>query len=448
MRYVLEPWLTAGDAGWEEARQALRRLGVEEPQALRREANRRLVPESALRSLLQAAHKEGRLAAAPGAAGRGPAWPLPEEEAGLVMLAERILALETLRELIRSQWQEERDQQLVCRELLERGVGSVSSLCERPPDALRPGLASGKQLSALLKEAAVRSSEDEAQRDARRCELQEMGAEPCLATAPHNAFLRRDGQPLHSLEEYTSMLARSIARELGGSVLCWSREAQWRTELRYSLGHRRKALGVASAVAEALDEANRDPNYLLPEELPGNAWFCKLKSWAAVRRGQCTLHVDVHGCQDPPKHPAYAMLGLAAMRQHAEALAPHDPHRRLVLSRMEAFAHALEEAVGEALAPVLGRPPEQVVTVTGLAPAVNDRGEHVMTLSGAWPPDMVRLTQTQQSVSYAGVTHALQLELGRSLRHALIRDAAAVARLARAIRSSWLQALDVEGAKP
>lgn len=320
----------------------------------------------------------------------------------------------------------------------------MSSLCEGPLEGFQHGLVKGEQLATLLKQAALQASEDEAGQSARRCELQSFGPEPFLATAPHNAFLRRDGQPLHSLEEYTGMLARGIARELGGSVLCWSREAQWRTELRYSLGHRGKAMGAINAVAEALDPSNRDPNYLLPEELPENAWFCKMRAWAAGSAGRCLLHVDVHGCQDPPKHPAHAMLGLGAMRQYAEAFPPEDPKRQVVFRRMEAFAEALEAAVGAALAPVLGLAPREAVRMTGLAPAVNERGEHVMTLSGAWPPEMVRLTQTQQAVSYAGASHALQLELGRTLRHALIKDSAAVVRLARAIHGSWLQAMQAE----
>lgn len=247
----------------------------------------------------------------------------------------------------------------------------------------------------------------------------------------------------------TSSLALELAAALEGSALCWSREAQWHTELRFSVGQRRKAAGAPDAVAEALDPANRDPNFLLPEELPTNAWFQKLRAWAGEHGAEgtgCVLHVDVHGCQDPPRHPAHAMLGLGALRQHAEALPEGNPGRRRALGRLAALARALQSSVAEALAPVLGLEANAAATLTGLAPAVDENGKHLMTLSGAWPPEMRRLTQTQQSVSYAGVSHAIQLELSRTLRHALVREPQATARLAGALGQAWRRALAEETA--
>lgn len=449
LRFALLPWLrSSSEAAWGQALAEMACLGIEDLQGLRREANKRLLPEATLHSMLQAAHKEGRLAKAQSSAAASRCalpWPGPEGEAALMALAERIIALEDLKELVRSRWPEAGDQRRACTELLALGVGSAAGVLE-----LEPGVLEDVELSSLAADARRRIEEGDEERLARRCELLRCGPEPFLATAPHNAFLRRDGQVMHTLEEFTSVLAKRLARELGGSSLCWTQAAQWSTELRVALGHRRKAEGTIAVVGEALDPANRDPNYLLPEELLGNAWFCQMRSWAAEMCGvdptqdRCMLHVDVHGCQDPPKHPAHAMLGLGAMRQRAEELPIGHPEQQRVRSRMQTFARALEDSVSAVLGPLLGVTAKEAVILTGLAPAVNERGEHVMTLSGAWPLEFQRLTQTQQSISHAGISHALQLELSRSARHALVKDLDAMTGLAHAIHGSWLEALRPE----
>merc|ERR1711920_896984 len=59
-------------------------------------------------------------------------------------------------------------------------------------------------------------------------------------------------------------------------------------------------------------------------------------------------------------------------------------------------------------------------------------------LSGLWPPSSGRLTQTQQSLFFAGFTHALQLEMSLSLRRTLARDKKAIDRLGSAILNPWL----------
>ena len=300
---------------------------------------------------------------------------------------------------------------------------------------------------AGLREAAtawLRVGAESQQELARRCSLVTLGGEAFLATAPHNVFLGRDGQRPHTLEEMTSALAMELARALRGSCLCWSREAQWHTELRFALGQRLVAEG-AKCTSEALDERNRDPNYLRPEELEGNPWFQKVRLWVGDRAGAAAgtghvLHVDVHGCMDPPRHPAHAMLGLGAMRQLAEGL-PEGPEQDLARRRVASFAEALEGRVREALGPVLATAGVQgePAVLTGMVPTPPD----VSTLSGAWPPELGRFTQTQQSV-HAGASHAVQLELGRTLRRLLARDAAAVRRLADALRDAWRSAVAAE----
>jgi len=267
--------------------------------------------------------------------------------------------------------------------------------------------------------------------------MEEFGVRPVLVTAPHNAYLLRDGQQVHVLEEYTSWIARAIARELTGATICWTQQAQWHTEMLHALGQRRRLLGKAQSAGELLDPRNRDPNYLLPSELAGNPWFLKLREWASHAPPSRALHLDVHGCRDPPKHPAHAMLGFGAMRQHAERLP--ELERRAGLDRVGAFARALEGGVGALLAGLLGVPPGEAVVITGLTQAVDELGNPVATLQGAWPPGVGRLTQTQQSVSYAGVGHALQLELSWTLRHELVKDPAALAQLACTIRDIWLR---------
>lgn len=445
-----------GSGGGAEALEGLTRMGIVDFQGLRREVNRRLVPEKHLNAMFEAARREGRQVG-PTPVQQANAL-LPRDEEGLLALAERLLDLEVLRDVLRCQFSGD-ELRSVYRELLEGNIGSLKDLLWASPGIVVRG---GPKMVMTIAEAKRRVADaaDDGGDLSRRCELVRFGAKPILVTAPHNIFLRRDGHPPHTLEEYTAWIAQRLAREISGSSLCWTREAQWRSETRYALGQRRKAAGVADGIEKELDPLNRDPNFLLPEELPKNHWFVKMQGWVGERQQQgVMLHIDLHGCQDPPKHPAHAMLGLGAMRQHAEALPEDSPERELWLGRMHAFAEGLKGPVSEVLASILDSAAKRgtspmvtpnwatvgaAATVTGLNAAVNEAGEYVETLSGAWPPFLNRYTQTQQSISVAGMSHAVQLEMSRTLRQVLVASSDGIAMLAHTIHAAWREALRAE----
>uniref|UniRef100_A0A7S0B6G8 Uncharacterized protein n=1 Tax=Pyrodinium bahamense TaxID=73915 RepID=A0A7S0B6G8_9DINO len=270
----------------------------------------------------------------------------------------------------------------------------------------------------------------------------DFGSNPFLATAPHNIFLRRDGCKPHMREDFTTSIAQKLACELEGTALCWTRLEQWRTETRYALGHRYKTTKGMSSTNEALDPTNRDPNYLCVEELPTNPWFCGLMEWAERCRKDChhcQLHVDVHGCQNPPGYPTHLVIGLGAMRRQAEELPP-GPRHQAAMEEVAALAAALREALGPALAQSTGLEPDQVVTVTGAGPEAGcDPAEDFLTGVKEEP---CRRTLTQQSVQHVGISHALQLEISMHLRQILVKEPAAIGQLARTLRTCWKQSLN------
>lgn len=369
---------------------------------------------------------------------------LPHDEDGLLAIAERIFELEGLKDLVHSHLPAEALQRQALGDLLCHGVGSVGTFLRVAP---LQGLAGSPLLQGGMLEDLLQAGRQRSRGGLKLCEVVHFGKSPVLATAPHNAFLLRDGQPPHQLEQYTSGLAQQLARELDGEALCWTKQVQWRTAFRFSLGVRRRKAGLPRALEGALDPAFRDPNYLRKDELSSSPWFCCLESWAgrhSAAGAACMLHVDVHGCQDPPMWPTHAILGLGAMRQRIEELPDGHASREPLLRRLHTFASLLEPAVAQALAPALGCPPSEAASLRGLAAAVTEAGERVETLSGAWPPADGRFTQTQQSISHVGASHAVQLEMSLSLRKALVREPSAVSRLARALRTAWQRAVNAE----
>ncbi|CAE8587293.1 unnamed protein product, partial [Polarella glacialis] len=232
--------------------------------------------------------------------------------------------------------------------------------------------------------------------------------------------------------EYTTLIAQRLARTLGGTCLCWSRAEQKRSELLWCLARIRR--GEGGDFSSFLDPRNRDPNYLHTEEVLQNPWFrqmCRLaERWREhntdgdVRR---SLHVDVHGCRDPPITPSHLTIGLAAMRNEVDS-----GRSSLSLARVEAFGALLKAELSAVLSQLDLRP--QFVLVRVLLPALAEGRER---LSGAWALEDRRLTQSQQALTYAGFTHSCQLELSKSLRRVLSRDDAANARLGRAILRAW-----------
>jgi len=264
-----------------------------------------------------------------------------------------------------------------------------------------------------------------------RSELVEEGDRPVLVTAPHCITLLRDGDRPHLVEEYTSSIAQAIAKEFGGTSLMWTR-----TERRCSELLRSFAKMIDDTTGRLVDPRNRDPNYLSTAELSSNSWYQQMLSTAMYWRElfghvKATLHVDVHGCRDPPDSPSHLTVGLGAMRVQAERCGGPEG-----LARVDAFGVALETELSAVLAGLRLKPRAKLVRV--LVPMQNDEAH--MRFSGAWRPETRRHTQSQQSVTFAGFSHAVQLEMSKVLRRMLLQNRVSILRLCCALRSAWVTA--------
>jgi len=264
-----------------------------------------------------------------------------------------------------------------------------------------------------------------------RCELCEDGMKPVLVTAPHCVYLLRDGQKPHVVEEYTAAIARAITRHLSGSSLMWTGSEQRATELLWCLSRRR-----GSSPGQALDPRNRDPNYLSTQELDGNPWYQQMlktaKQWRELKGAEVSLlHLDVHGCKDPPDTPSHLTVGLGAMRIQAERTGSDKE-----LERVEVFGKALETELGPVLAELKLQPRAKLVRV--VIPSTQTLQSHTR-FAGAWKPADHRLTQTQQAVSFAGFQHAAQLEMSKTLRRALLQNQIGITRFSNALRAAWVK---------
>lgn len=266
-----------------------------------------------------------------------------------------------------------------------------------------------------------------ARENADKAVLEQHSLAPLLVTAPHNIVLIRDGKPPHRMEECTTQIAQTIAEFLGGASLTWSRREQYRTELRWSLVKCHGLTMLPGNGSGFLDESNRDPNFLSEDEVLGNEWFEKmLVASNRCRAHGASLHLDVHGCRDPPHHPAHLIIGLGALRQGASS--PEE------LAAVAAFGEQLSKSV----APVI----EGLKLVPEAAPVrvlVPADPEEPPSLSGAWQPSCGRLTQTQQALRFARFTHAVQLEMSLSLRRALVRDKDSLSKFASSLWNAWTQ---------
>lgn len=377
---------------------------------------------------------------------RHPSSKLPCPAEDLVSLGASAIEMEELEDVIRVQWGNREDRLSAQQKLLRCGIDSPQALLR----SLSSRGAGRCALNDFLEDAGYRMLKAQTMaelvadlevRVRQRIELIEEGSQPVLVTAPHNIFLRRDGQPAHVMEEYTTLIAQRIARQLHGTCLSWSRSEQYRSELSWSLARHRGHDDTDGDPGEFLDPRNRDPNYLSADELAQNLWFQQMSRLAekwreTLGRGCRTLHVDVHGCKDPPCTPSHLTVGLAAMRHEA------DSGRGLLSpARVEAFSVALESELSAALRGLDLRPRSTLVRV--LAPDLMAAEDEIERLSGAWPPSVKRLTQSQQAVTFARFTHSCQLEMSKALRRILFRDEGAVIRFGKALRKAWASAFSL-----
>ena len=212
-----------------------------------------------------------------------------------------------------------------------------------------------------------------------------------------------------------------------------------------------------------LDPRNRDPNFLATSELQKNAWFQQIRklseTWSLKFGIDLEmLHVDVHGCQDPPNTPSHLTVGLGAMCFHAIDLGDADAYEDAIC-----FGNAVCRELSQVLAKAQGlRPRAALVRLAapGSMPcrieidrltedpriplcfvALSFEGPEdencAPRFSGAWRGG--RHTQSQQAIR-AGFTHAVQLELSKALRAILATDEILLSGFASALRAAWVQA--------
>jgi len=192
-----------------------------------------------------------------------------------------------------------------------------------------------------------------------------------------------------------------------------------------------------------LDPRNRDPNHLLTTEVAENYWFKTMLNTAQCWRQSlgedaATLHVDVHGCRDPPHTPSHLTVGLGAMMTYAEKSGLADK-----VARVFNFGQALEVELTAVVTSMHLSPQVQPVRV--IVPS--DLNTH-SRFAGAWPPDTQRHTQTQQAVSFAAFEYSVQLELSKTLRRALLQNTAALAEFGGALMAALERAKQFEGVAP
>jgi len=363
-------------------------------------------------------------------------FPLTPEE--IAAAGERLLQLEEFEDFFKSCWPHKKEHKQAMRKLLVSGIDSLSSL-----RVLLAG--GGRQGSGDVAQIGLRSSDVElVQQDVEvrirpRLEFTEDGDRCVLVTAPHNIFLCRDAQPSHMMEEYTTLIAQRLSRQLSGCSLAWSRSEQYRSELNWFMAKSKGHGKPGGDYGLFLDPRNRDPNYLSTSEVLENPWFREMSrqasKWSSAAGLAAMLHVDVHGCRDPPANPSHLTVGLAAMLHHAET-----GKGQLSVEDVQAFGAALEQELSRALKTIVDlQPPAKLVRV--LMPSLLDASLGHLHLSGAWMLSLKRHTQSQQAVAFAGFSHSCQLELSRSLRKALYNDETACRKFAKAINTAWLSAL-------
>jgi len=262
-----------------------------------------------------------------------------------------------------------------------------------------------------------------------RSELVSFGPRPLLVTAPHSAYLVRDGDQPHRLEFHTAVIAQALSRILGGTLLTWSDAEQLRSKILWMLGRR-----CSLPDGALLDPKNRDPNFLRTVELDTNVWFQHMltaaRCWQTEFGSTGTiLHVDVHGCRDPPQTPSHLTIGLGAMMMQAA-----EKGEARAEENVQIFGEALEAELGAVLETMKLKPKSKLVRV------IPTSGETCGRFSGAWEIGTDRCTQSQQAIALAGFTHSVQLEMSKTLRLAFVNDAVAMTRFGHALRSAWVRA--------
>lgn len=396
------------------------------------------VPRKIVPSAMRSPRVSGKSEAADGSnSARMSPRKLPCSFEQVIVVGERALEMEELYDIVSVQWPG-RDSQAAFTKLLRCGMDAPQTLF----DALsrEPEDTDKFKGSCLLNELLIESGFKGLRPDTVRSLMQDLrspqgerldvlryGDRPMLITAPHNIYLIRDGKPPHMMEEYTTFIAQSMSKQVSGTSLAWSRVQQRRSELNWYRGRRQGLEG--HDLGRYLDRANRDPNYLDPKEIMHNSWFRKVDMIVSRFTEETefnvpTLHIDVHGCKDPPATPTHLTVGLAAMLNQSLA-----GKGMLPASEIKSFGNFLKKEF-EVMLYSLDLRPRCLHQVRVLF--------NVEAMSGAWPLGERRMTQSQQAI-FAGFTHSCQLELSKALRKCL-RDEAICAKFADCLTRAWVVA--------
>lgn len=215
--------------------------------------------------------------------------------------------------------------------------------------------------------------------------------------------MHRDGEEHHKLEEYTGFLARYFAKILGGACVTWKERERVRI----------KKLGEP-------DPLNRDPNYLLDEELHKSPWLVRIKEVIAfLNRNKASkgvvhirLHIDVHGMSD--HHESDCVIGTKVATSQL-----FDRKQRAVFKEED----GLHEKLAKSLNPILSS--------VGLKPVEFNKADLVISFSGKWRTGSKRNTLSQLTSNEllfgentGKVLCSLQMELSNRLRKMLASNPA------------------------
>jgi hypothetical protein len=218
--------------------QVLYQLGVDNVGALRREVTARLsrLSQTAPCGYDSADHT----------------LPLPRSETGLQELGQRMLDLEALQDVVRWRWTQKDEQKAAYRKILLCGINSpqalLRGLSSKPKGNLPHGVADCALNETILRlelkclkpntASAIIAELESREKNAPRTEVLEEGDRPFLVTAPHNIYLCRDGHDPHLMEEFTTVIAQRIAKQLSGASLAWTRAEQYRSEILWAQAKR------------------------------------------------------------------------------------------------------------------------------------------------------------------------------------------------------------------
>lgn len=257
---------------------------------------------------------------------------------------------------------------------------------------------------------------------------------PILFSAPHGLRVWRGGKivnekyRMHKREKWSTEIALKLAAAVATRLQAGNSSDSSRAA---RAGHGGPAVGGGTSfivwnmkTAVKADKTNLDPNYLIPAQFESSPWHRALRRWrrAMVARGAAPVLVDVHGKKDRSSNLDLD-VGMDPMEELWEDKGQFLALKKAIVAR---FRAALK---GTAV-------------VRGMTFGV----EAEPYLGGYWGDD----THTFSHQAVVCGVPALQLEIPKSMRRALMSDDSLVDRFAAAICDAYAtvvapQRLGLEG---